>query len=147
MKLLIHLFLLAGLSPGTILPSFITDRLIAPVPAKTRTADKTEKVHAPERKAPEKGSDSSKSASLVLEVPSTYSAIRPTAFQFSKGDFRARIIPRDCTATKFVSPLNSDVVFAPGLSLAGAFLTEFCDSHQLVFTAAQTRAHAPPSVN
>lgn len=147
MKLLIHLFLLAGLSPGTILPSFLTDRLIAPVPAKTTTVDKTEKVHFPERKAPEKGSDSSKSASLVLEVPSTYSAIRPTAFQFSKGDFRARIIPRDCTASKFVCLLNSDLAFAPGLRLAGAFLTEFCDCHQLLITAFQTRAHAPPSVD
>lgn len=143
MNKILTMLLLFGVSPGTLLPSSITDQLIAPAfPQSEKTQDTGSKNNG---EIPEPDEDSSPSTKhLSLGVPSIYSAIRPAGFHFTKGDFRTILTPRGFHTTYYDTHADAFSRSNSGLRPTAIMELDFCDTHRATVTSPEICAHAPP---
>lgn len=146
MKILLHLFLLVGMSPGAFLPSSITDQLIAPVA--TGDNEPAESAETDSTSGNNDGSTSSQESPSVLVVPSTYSAIRPPGLQFSKGDLRSTFSPHNMPllGVLFRVELMPEPI-ARLVQQSGLLELDFCDALDASINSPEICAHAPPTLS
>lgn len=90
MKLIWDILLLIGMLPGTVLPSYLTEQLIAPALFKVDSAD-----DSPDNQ-PVDDEKSPADSGAKLKASSVYSATRPAAFPYSKGDLRNKRSESTC---------------------------------------------------
>lgn len=140
MKVIWDVLLLVGLFPGTVLPSFLTDQLIAPTAISTESRESDQSTES----GPRSGNPSEDS-DAVIGTPSVYSALRPATFPYSKGDLRS--INRSCECPAFTIPGVISKVQASALivPISGEGADEItCKTRQPGIIVPAHRAHAPP---
>lgn len=144
MKMLLNLFLLVGMSPGTFLPSSITDQLIAPTAPQPKSSSDAAESDDDKNSSRGQDADPSQETSPVLVVPSMYSAIRPTGIQFTKSDFRTILTPVGSHASKFFLLFDFTTASRNGLH-SRIMELDFCDAYSATVTSPEICAHAPPT--
>lgn len=137
MKTLLGLFLLVGMLPGSLLPSFLTDRLLAPVLGKTE--EKAEGASSiPPNECPK-----SDGAHLVA---TSYAATRPTDVQVAK-DHARTIFTLEIQPTQKSDRYALLFVVQPADSFARLIETECRIAREPWVGVPQIRALAPPCLS
>ena len=135
MNAIATLVFLIGLAPGAFLPSAITEQLIAP-PAKTAADRDTNE--APSTQDPTQGHSNS------IHAGSSYTALRPASFPFTKGDLRAiQILHEQLLSHLFVSQPGIPVIQICGHQ--AIMQPDHCVAHKAVVTSPAISAQAPPA--
>lgn len=140
MKVVWDVLLLVGLFPGTVLPSFLTEQLIAPSSPQVD-------LHAIDPTGNESSDESegSNEPDATLGVPSVYSAIRPATFPYTKGDLRTISRRSECPVFSVHSAAceaQASGVCAP--SPQGGPEETIYKTRRPANTAPARWAHAPP---
>ena len=131
MNAILTLVLLVCLTPGAILPSHVTDQLIAPP------------ICNPE-KGPDGDSESDDAPSMAA-TPSLYSATRPATCQMTRSEIRAISTRTECwPATRALSEAVSRPVPEVRLMFRRVMEADDCHAHESRFTSPQINPQAPP---
>lgn len=139
MKTLLGLFLLFGMSPGSFLPSFLTDQLLAPVlNLGTKAGEQADET------APAQSDDPSEPKDAQL-VAMSYAAIRSTGFQVAKDQLRSIFTLKIQAIARFVQGVSaSHPLSLPALA---RFLdTNFQIAQPPAEILPQIQAQAPPQL-
>jgi hypothetical protein len=143
MKVIWDVLLLVGLIPGTVLPSFLTDQLIAPaaISAEAREGDQSTET-GPGSGSPSEDSDA------AIGTPSVYSALRPATFPYSKGDLRSINRSSECPAFTIPGVISNAPASALIVPISVDCADEItCKTRQPGVIIPAHRAHAPPRSN
>jgi hypothetical protein len=147
-RTLMTLFLLVGMFPGSVLPSFITEQLIAPVGPTNDSNSDSQEGTTDESTGPNKDEGSQEPSAPILAAASCYSAIRPTGFQFSKGEIHSIHDRQECRFGMIGSGLEAGARPRSSVSMYWRILAlDHCNAHEASVTSPEICAHAPPALS